>query len=81
LQNKLIDLNNHLFMEMERLNDEGLKGDKLLQEINRAKAMSNTAAQIINNASLALKGCLAVNEGIIKRAPKMLGLEGFEKVE
>lgn len=80
MKNKLIDLNNHLFAEIERLSDEDLKGDELAQEITRAKAVSNVATQIINNGQLALKGQIAINDGIIKRAPKMLGIEEYEEV-
>ena len=38
-QNKLTDLNNHLFAELERLGDEGLTGDKLEEELGRAKSI------------------------------------------
>ena len=55
MQNTLGDLNNHLFAQLERLGEEDLKGDKLSEEINRAKAISDVAGQIINNASLVLK--------------------------
>lgn len=55
MKNKLSDLNNHLFAELERLSDEDLKEDKLLDEIERAKAITSVASQIINNANLALK--------------------------
>jgi len=72
--NQLIDLNDRLFDEMRRLSNEGLKGDKLREEIDRAKSVSNVAAQIINNANLALKAQIALNDGLIKRAPKMLGI-------
>lgn len=54
-KNKLIDLNNLLFEEMERLNDESLKGEELEEERNRAKSMANIAQTIINNGELALK--------------------------
>jgi len=37
---------------MERLNDESLTGDGLSAEINRAKAISSVASQIIGNARL-----------------------------
>lgn len=55
IKNTLTDLNNHLFVEMERLNDEDLKGDELDKEIERAKAITCVASQIIANGSLALK--------------------------
>lgn len=53
--NKLSDLNNHLFEELERLNDESLTGDALQEERERAKSMANIAQTIINNGELALK--------------------------
>lgn len=55
MNNKLIDLNNHLFAEMERLSDEELKGEELQNELARAKAITSVSQQIINNGALALK--------------------------
>ncbi len=55
MRNTLDDLNNHLFMQLERLGEEDIKGDKLQEEISRAKAISDVATQIISNGSLALK--------------------------
>lgn len=49
-QNKLTDLNNHLFEQLERLNDEDLSDEQLAREIKRADAMSKLATQIVNNA-------------------------------
>lgn len=54
-RNTLSDLNNHLFEQLERLNDEELKDDELQKEIARAKAVTSLAAQIINNGSLVLR--------------------------
>lgn len=55
MKNKLSDLNNHLFAELERLSDEDLKGDNLNSEIERAKAIASVSAQLISNATLQLK--------------------------
>ena len=54
MKNSLSDLNNHLFAQMERLSDESLTGDKLQEEINRAKAVTGISSQIISNARLVL---------------------------
>jgi hypothetical protein len=66
MQNKLSDLNNHLFAQLERLGDEEIAGDQLDEEINRAKAVTDVAQQVIANANLALKAqALMYEYGII----------------
>ena len=55
MKNNLEALNNHLFEEMERLNDDDLNDEQLQQEIERSKAMANIATKIIDNASLGLQ--------------------------
>ena len=75
MRNTLGDLNNHLFAQLERLNDEDLSGEKLLEEINRAKALTNVAAQIINNGSLALRVKTTYEEGVDANAKKPPMLE------
>jgi len=62
LKNKLVDLNNHLFEALERLNDDELKGDALSEEMDRAKAISGIAGQIIANGTLALRAAVAMHE-------------------
>ena len=62
MKNTLTDLNNHLFMQLERLGDEDLKGEELMDEIERAKAITVISAQIISNGSLALKAKTFVHE-------------------
>lgn len=54
-RNTLGDLNNHLFAQLERLNDEEIKGEALEEEMNRAKAITSIAKEIINNANTVLK--------------------------
>lgn len=55
MKNTLGDLNNHLFAQLERLSDEDLKGEQLSEEIERAKAVTTVANQIISNGSLVLQ--------------------------
>lgn len=73
-QNKLSDLNNHLFAQMERLSDEDLKGEKLQEEIARAKAVSGIASQIIQNGNLVLDAMKFTDDKMNAEAkvPKML---------
>jgi hypothetical protein len=62
MQNKLSDLNNHLFCEIERLGDEDLKGEDLAEEIRRAHAITQVAGQIINGGRLVLEASKAADE-------------------
>jgi hypothetical protein len=73
----MADLNNHLFEEMERLNDEDLQGDDLEKEIKRANAMAKTAHAIIANNTLALNAKKHFDEYGISGAdaPETLRLE------
>jgi hypothetical protein len=54
MKNTLGDLNNHLFAELERLNDEELQGEELTAEISRAHAVQSVAGAIIANAKTVL---------------------------
>ena len=64
MKNKLTDLNNHLFMQLERLGDEDLDAEKIELEAKRADAMVQVADQIIQNANLQLKAAtLIANHG------------------
>lgn len=53
-KNSMTDLTNHLFEQLERLNDEELSDEELARECNRAKAMEGIAKTIIDNRKLAL---------------------------
>ena len=49
MRNTLGDLNNHLFEQLERLNDEELTEGELQKEIQRSKSIEGVAKQIIEN--------------------------------
>ena len=75
MRNKLTDLNDHLFQQLERLNDDDLTGENLEQEIKRAKAMSQVATQIVNGAKTIVDAMRIANtEGMDKnKFNKLLG--------
>lgn len=76
MKNTLGDLNNHLFAQLERLSDEDLKGDKLQEEIERAKAINQTATQIINNGKLVLDALKTRDESLGGDSKLPIMLEG-----
>jgi len=64
MKNRMLDLREHLFVQMERLNDEKLNGKKLLNEIKRSQALTYLAREIIASSGLVLKGRIAVDNSI-----------------
>lgn len=62
MKNKLSDLNDHLFAQLERLSDESITGDKLIEEISRAKAVNDVAQQVILTGGLVLKAQTFIQE-------------------
>ena len=62
VRNTLTDLNNHLFEQLERLNDEDLDDDALEKELKRADGMSKIAEKIISNGELAYKTIVHMDE-------------------
>lgn len=72
MKNKLIDLNNHLFAQLERLGSEELEGEKLIAEIDRSKAITSIAKEVISNARLALDAQVAMADKGVKALPGMI---------
>ena len=56
MKNTLLDLNNHLFAQLERLGDEDLQGEELEAEIDRSKAITSVSKEVVSNARLVLDG-------------------------
>ncbi len=60
MKNKLSDLNNHLFAQLERLGEEGLTPEQIEQEAQRTDAIVAVAEQIVRNADLQLKAATII---------------------
>jgi hypothetical protein len=64
VKNKLSDLNNHLFAQLERLGEEDLTAEQIEAEAKRADAIVDLSDQILRNADLHLKAAtLIANHG------------------
>lgn len=51
----MTDLSDHLFMAIERLEDEDLTDEELEREIRRGKAVASLATQIVNSGNVIIK--------------------------
>lgn len=79
VKNTLGDLNNHLFAQLEKLNDEDLNGEALDAEIRRTEAMAKISEQIIKTGELQFKAMQHMDEYGYERTkavPEMLEVRG-----
>lgn len=76
-RNKLTDLNDHLFAQLERLGDEDLTQEELKIEVTRAKSISFVAKNIIENAKVVLDGAKFSQQELPnnQEAPEMFKLK------
>lgn len=76
MNNKLTNLNDYLFEQLERLNDEESLSENFDKEIERTKAITTVSQQIINNAKLALDAKKYIDEYADPNiVPKMLQID------
>ena len=69
MKNTIEDLNNHLFEQLERLNDDSLNEEQLDAEVKRSKAMVNISMTLIKSGELTVK---AAEAGMTQKSPKLL---------
>lgn len=73
MKNTLTDLNNHLFMCLERLNEENMSDEQLEKEVKRCEAVSKIASTIVANSNTQLSAFKYANEyGIYKTLPQTI---------
>jgi hypothetical protein len=76
MKNRLSDLNNHLFAQLERLSDEELTPEQIDVESKRGEAIVAVADQIIKNASLQIQAAKLVAEYGSNPEPYLPQIEG-----
>lgn len=82
MKNNLNELNNYLFEELERLNDDEELKTNMDNEIKRAKAITSISTAIINNARVILEAKKYADEYGIENENQILKLsDGNEKVD
>ena len=54
-RNSMTDLSDHLFMAIERLEDEDMTEDQLELEIRRGKTVASLATQVVNSGNVIIK--------------------------
>ncbi len=77
MNNDLNSLNNYLFEELERLNDDETldQDDNLNKELKRAKAIAGISTSIVNNAKVVLEARKFANELGIEDTKQVFMLE------
>lgn len=55
MRNTLTDLNNYLFEQLERLNDDSLDSEQLDRELRKTDSIVKVSEKIIQNGELAFK--------------------------
>jgi len=76
MKNKMPDLNNHLFAQLERVSEEGLDEEKIEIEIARSEAIVKISDQIVKGASLQLKAVQLVAKHGDRHIANLPMLEG-----
>lgn len=78
-RNTLGDLNNHLFAQLEKMDDDELTGEQFDNEIRRTEAMAKISEQIIKNGELQFRAMKHMDEYGYERQkaiPDMLEVRG-----
>lgn len=75
MKNKLSDLNDHLFAQLERLSDEDLSPEQIDAEAKRGAAIIGIADQIIRNASLKIQAAKILSDHGLDPSPHLM-IEG-----
>lgn len=81
MKNRLADLNNHLFAQLERLAEEDLTPEQIERESKRGEAIVAVADQIIRNASLQIAAAKLVSDHGFDPTPHLPQIEARKPEE
>lgn len=72
MKNRLTDLNDALFAQLERLTDESLTADQMADEVQRTQSVVHLADRIVDTARLQLEGAKFLHANGTPEARKAL---------
>jgi hypothetical protein len=75
LKNKLGDLNDHIFAQLERLSDENLTPDLIDTEVKRSNAITGLAEQILKQAALKVQAAKIMSDHGLDPTPHFPQIE------
>jgi hypothetical protein len=82
-KNKLSDLNDHLFAQIERLSEEDIDDVEIDRETKRGKAIAALSKEVIGAHRLVLDAATLLSKGNIhsEKIPESFGLKEAKNIE
>jgi hypothetical protein len=82
-RNKLSDLNDHLFAQIEKLTDEDLTTEQLEKELKVADSIADLSSQIIGTHRIVFDAAKLISNGnlVSKNIPETFGLKNVKSLE
>lgn len=81
-RNKMADLNDHLFAQLERLGDEKIKPEQMELEAQRASAITKVSGQLIKSFQTQISALKLLSEGSVgpNDMPETFGLNQIKQI-
>lgn len=72
----LMDLNSLLYEQLERINDDELKGEELDEQLKKSKAINDVAKTIVQNSMLVFRAARYAEEnGVTGVETRLIGAD------
>jgi len=77
-RNKITDLNNHLYAQLERLGEEDITPEELELEISRSKAITSIATTVVQSFSVTVQAMTILQKSGADITPLSTNLLGHK---
>lgn len=74
MKNSIQDLVNHQFAMLETINDPGLTGERLKEELERAEAVVDLSQALVSTYRVVIDAQRNMNGGTLHNLPTILGV-------